>query len=272
MSKPKVVFGPWFGEFGWELARWNPACRYLANTLYKNHHKIVIAPMGHKIIYEFADEYIDISGVKYIPNMAQAAHKDRNHLKYWQIVKQNKGCVNVKGSVVNAGKKFNISAKKFEGTLKDKIKNVAGGKKILVFFPRQRVLNPQRNWPIDKWIALIKHYCQKDYHVFTFGGPEDKPLKFSHPNYTDYVAYDNVDELDLCISALNLAECGVAIQSGGIYISLYSCPKTVSFGIELHRNRLKGENHLNSKYGYYTLGKHWNFPVDFIRKNIDNNI
>jgi ADP-heptose:LPS heptosyltransferase len=259
-----VVFGPWFGEFGWELPRWNPACRYLANTKYKDWHKIVVGPKGHKIIYEFADEYVDIEDVEYVSNMYFADFKKGDPKKY-----KLEGDENVRAVLVDVKNQFKIEAKRFQGTkcdeLRDRIK-----RKIIVIFPRQRSLNPQRNWGRGNWTNLAKHYINSGYHVMSFGGPEDEPLNLQHSEYTSFMGYNGSDELDYCISALNIAECGVAIQSGGIYISMYSCKRTAAFGIELHRKRLAGEDYLKSNYRYITYAKHWRFPMDFMIKKIDS--
>jgi len=117
-------------------------------------------------------------------------------------------------------------------------------------FPRQRAHDAYRNWPISKWVQTIKFFCDAGFAVMSFGGPEDKRLDYENDNYFDFIEYDKDDELDLCVSALNLAEIGVTIQSGGFYVSLFSCKNTLIFGIERYVKRVKEENILNANYEY----------------------
>ena len=36
MNKKLIIFGPWCGEFSYELSWWNPECRELRKTKYKD--------------------------------------------------------------------------------------------------------------------------------------------------------------------------------------------------------------------------------------------
>ena len=52
--------GPWCGEFGWELAWWNPVVRHLA----KQYDRIIIgAPKTSEYLYEFATEFIGLDTI-----------------------------------------------------------------------------------------------------------------------------------------------------------------------------------------------------------------
>ncbi len=51
----KLYAGPWVGEFGWEVASWNPSLRHIAKDF---DHVTVETQPGSEYLYEFADEII----------------------------------------------------------------------------------------------------------------------------------------------------------------------------------------------------------------------
>ena len=59
MNKNLIVFGPWCGEFCYELSWWIPEIRKLRYENFKNYDAIVFGYNGRKILYEdFSDKYI----------------------------------------------------------------------------------------------------------------------------------------------------------------------------------------------------------------------
>ena len=63
MNKKLVIFGPWIGEFTYEISWWIPEIRELRNTKYKDFKSIAVSSKGRKILYsDFIDEFI------YYPN------------------------------------------------------------------------------------------------------------------------------------------------------------------------------------------------------------
>ena len=59
MNKKLIIFGPWCGEFSYELSWWNPECRELRKTKYKDYDAVHIGFNGRKVMYkDFVDGYI----------------------------------------------------------------------------------------------------------------------------------------------------------------------------------------------------------------------
>tara|TARA_Y100000389_G_scaffold175834_1_gene186895 strand:- start:5462 stop:6451 length:990 start_codon:yes stop_codon:yes gene_type:complete len=59
MKDKIIIFGPWVGEFSYELSWWNPECRQIRNEKYPNHHAVHLGFLGRKVAYkDFIDEYI----------------------------------------------------------------------------------------------------------------------------------------------------------------------------------------------------------------------
>jgi len=59
MSKKLIIFGPWCGEFCYELSWWIPEIRKLRYENFKDYDAFVFGYNGRKILYEdFSDKYI----------------------------------------------------------------------------------------------------------------------------------------------------------------------------------------------------------------------
>ena len=54
-----VIFGPWCGEFSYELSWWNPEIRKVKNDNFKNWHAVHVGFKGRRAMYkDFIDDYI----------------------------------------------------------------------------------------------------------------------------------------------------------------------------------------------------------------------
>jgi hypothetical protein len=54
-----IIFGPWCGEFSYELSWWNPEIRKIRNENFKNWHAVHIGFKGRRAMYkDFIDDYI----------------------------------------------------------------------------------------------------------------------------------------------------------------------------------------------------------------------
>ena len=59
MSKKLIIFGPWCGEFCYELSWWIPEIRFVRNEQFKDYDAIAVGFDGRKVLYEdFTDAYI----------------------------------------------------------------------------------------------------------------------------------------------------------------------------------------------------------------------
>jgi ADP-heptose:LPS heptosyltransferase len=59
-SKGIVIFGPFIGEFGWELMHWSMWVENVSKTYFTNYEKIVISRKGFNCLYPSADQFITI--------------------------------------------------------------------------------------------------------------------------------------------------------------------------------------------------------------------
>lgn len=62
MSRPNgtVIFGPFIGEFGWELMHWSMWVENVSRKEFKDFSRIVISRQGHNYLYPSASEFISI--------------------------------------------------------------------------------------------------------------------------------------------------------------------------------------------------------------------
>ena len=59
MDKKVIIFGPWVGEFSYELSWWNPECRKVRNEHFKDFYSVHLGFNGRRVAYkDFIDEYI----------------------------------------------------------------------------------------------------------------------------------------------------------------------------------------------------------------------
>jgi len=62
-----VHYGPWLGEFGFELAWWSPSIRYLAAIDHAHGDKVVVSSHPSvEHLYEFADEFVPLDVERHV--------------------------------------------------------------------------------------------------------------------------------------------------------------------------------------------------------------
>lgn len=61
----RVVFGPYIGEFGWELFCWQGHCRALAKSVFAEHEHTVACQPGHEFLYaDWCKNFVNVSRPK----------------------------------------------------------------------------------------------------------------------------------------------------------------------------------------------------------------
>ena len=54
-----VIFGPWCGEFSYELSWWNPGIRKIRNEEFSDYRAVHIGFKGRRAMYkDFIDDYV----------------------------------------------------------------------------------------------------------------------------------------------------------------------------------------------------------------------
>lgn len=204
-----LLAGPWLGEFGWELMRWQAHVRKIAAT--KDYDMVIcIVRAGHEFLYlDFASEFIFVD-----------TEGDRNG---WRC---NEQAPKISSDIIG----------KYEGNHIDKLEPFAVNfedqefvkydvssiyKYDLLFHCRSTVKmnTDHRNWPVERWEKLRDSF--PNLKIACVGSKEES------------AAIDGVDDLRGCslsklAAVCNNAKLMIGPSSGPMHFaSLCGCPHVV---------------------------------------------
>jgi len=159
-----LLAGPWIGDFGFEICAWVPYVRKLARVYGKT---VVVCEPGHEYLYrDFCDEFW---------NYTKDGWRDR-----WTVVgKEPKipGYIREKypGARILVPNEKRIWRGWVKGEFRKYGNKNGNGYDILIHARNlkpnswydKKVVKGSRNWPADKWIALVEHF--KDYRIAYIG-------------------------------------------------------------------------------------------------------
>lgn len=165
MSK-NIIAGPWLGEFGWELMRWQGIFRKLAIDGWNVY---MIARDGHQELYkDYAKEFIPAESLGFNTKGETDGWRLNNEVPSLTKDQINDICPGAK--YVSAAVCMQISKQefiKYEGSLLTEMGP------IIVLHPRSTNKGGTdiRNWPLENWNELVKR-LMPDYRRITIGSPE----------------------------------------------------------------------------------------------------
>ena len=260
---PILFAGPWIGEFGWELARWQGRVRKAAGCRQQaaGWYIIVMGDVGHHLLYPYAHEYWEVprffreAGFTRQCDHVRGGPFDRGHkeiaaylrLLAWLIARE----------LASVGPvHMTIQPQRFRPDEQDIVRlNVPDAARwrpegrYFCVLPRLRSWNPQKNWPAFKWLDLMAA-LQGDgspygEQAMVVGAPDE--VRTLQPEY----ACEERWSLHRSIALLGGAEFAIAPESGGALLSLLcGCP-TVVFGHMRNKKRITAdENFLSTPVHY----------------------
>jgi hypothetical protein len=59
-ERPTVLFGPFIGEYGWELLYWHGWVRRMSRTVFADHHRVACSVAGRRAFYPDVDQFVPI--------------------------------------------------------------------------------------------------------------------------------------------------------------------------------------------------------------------
>lgn len=234
--------GPWVGEFGWQLCRWQAGVRQLACQR-PDDYLIVMTDPGCEVLYEAADE------VWWTPAVGQRA-LTRN-MTGWlesaprqafaldalisEALAEFPGVERVAPRRMAAAEQRHIQLQPDEAARRELAlwrRGWPDDARWVVLFPRQRALNPQKNWPVERWQALAAHLATAhDLRVIIAGGDGDTAeLALSPEQALDLRQIPLERRLGVTLAALAEAEAAVASESGGAQLALLAGTASVVLG------------------------------------------
>jgi len=216
MSDKVLLAGPWQGEFGWELMRWNPHIRCMA----KEFNKIIVAIQhGHEALYkDFATGFIYIPRGKHTdgwknkntePKFSQSDIDGFSSLfgkDQLSIVEPNRlSCFETK----------QIEYKQF-GAKSEKRFDI-----LIHARCTTKTKSANRNWSIAKWVSVADHFRRLGYTIASVGVKTQAIRIAKTENLLDYPLSD-------LMNVMANSRLIVGPSSGPMHLAtLCGCPQLV---------------------------------------------
>lgn len=244
-----VFFGPWVGEFGWEISKFQTAVRHFCEN--RDAHFIVMSKQGHDPLYELCDEFwplpqwfsseLERNGVyretaRVYLRGADKETEERIGRKKEKLKEDIRSRI-PQGTTWKDGKEMTMqylgrSAKELSVDTTEW--SEAAEHPYFCISYRNRQLNDWGNWERGKWSELIQRTQSltdvKSYVVL--GRPEEIEKFGGNPP-------DPEDNLRRSIDLLSHCEFSITPESGSGFLSTACGAPTITFGHENHRRRYK---------------------------------
>lgn len=244
----KYLFGPWFGEFGWEIMRWQAFGRWLAQN--EGIEIIASSYIDRQFLYEYASVFIphniqdyghpDVWQIHYINQQ----DKDRTNEFIKSIIRDYKPDSMVRPGRIDPKKQIF----KYYQT-KEKLYDV-------VVHARYRTWKQGKNTSKILFKELIDYLISLNLSIAIIGHPKDA-LSYEHEKITNLLGYP-LNEVIHAIASSKLFLGGV---SGPVHLAcLCSVDKIITWGENI---RVFPSGNLE-----YRLKKDWNpfeKPVEFLK-------
>lgn len=223
----KLYAGPWVGEFGWEIASWNPSIRHIAKDY---DHVTVETQPGSEYLYEFADEIIVNP---HLPNSfdmykgktskpafrPSADTKSIGPMWFWRT--HGKFEFRAVQGIVAASQ---IHPKEWRKLGTEEPKHVADV--LCAFRGPKRFKNKvvhEKEYPKDQCIELVERLLDAGYSVACYGGTDNL--------YVDGTIDIRGMELSELCGALTAAKVAVGPSSGTLHLaSVCGTPHVTWYG------------------------------------------
>jgi hypothetical protein len=222
----KLYAGPWTGEWGWELASWNPSIRHIAQDY--DHVTVEIQP-GMEYLYEFADKIIinprlpNYDMYKGTPSNSPFK-PDKDTFCWTPMAFWTKHTKREFRAIKHASRGVTLHPKKWRQYGTEHPNKVATimcawrGKKHF----RNRSF-PEKQYPDDLCIELTQSFLDAGYDVACYGGEDNLYVEGT----TDL---RGVPLSELC-GALSQASLAIGPSSGTIHLaSLCGTPHVTWYG------------------------------------------
>jgi len=226
-ERPVLFFGPWYGEFGWELTKWQGGVRKMA--LESNRRIVVMSFCGHEVLYEYADEFWLTpplpSGITSQCMNVRSLHGDDSPKTY--LLRLAKSLATEFESDIQIVPAQRLYPQKHIRLGKPEVR-----RPIFCYFPRTRMWQSHKNWPSEYWCELTE--------------------KISEYTGLTPVEITSSWKLSDSIQTLRQAHFSFCPESGAIFLSLLCGTTTLAFGREHFRKRVtKTENYLSTPIRYF---------------------
>ncbi len=230
-GRPVAFAGPWIGEFGWELARWQGGVRKLAAG--SDRHVIVMGDPGHDVLYPYADEYWETPAFF----RAQGFTRQCDHVRGGHHVALHLALLGHLTAHELRDEELapyeTVSVHRFRPDEQDHVRLGRDEEPddTFICMPRTRAWQSSKNWPGEDWVRLCEA-LRKATRL--------RPLLLNE----SYWLRDS-------IQALRRARFAVCQEGGGSHLAALCGTPAVVFGRERWRGRAtEEENFLGTPVRY----------------------
>jgi len=234
MNKKAVIFGPWVGEFGWELFAWQGHIRQIAKSF---DFVIVIGRPGNNFLYnDFSDIFVPFDPP---PGTTDSHTNSAFNISSFNIQQFMQSTVDnsilakynwVYLPPVKIGHppynhwRASTNISPFGEICPDYrfLRSADNFCSIdIVIHARSRSIREIDNWDIDNWNKLVKALSAKSLSVASIGTSEQS-------KHIDGTLDMRGSSIDKTIGLLNSAKCIVGSSSGPMHLATLSgCPQVV---------------------------------------------
>lgn len=248
-SGPLIFAGPWVGEFGWEITRWQAGVRKAASEL-GDCRVIVAGYPGRHALYEYADEYWELPEF-FLDLLRQGHYRPSDyHLVegsgpagltralmalLWALARELDDVAAVARTVLpqrldDERQLYHrlLPSERARSLMRPITQFPAG---YVCIAPRGLRFGSKKNWSPHKWRELAWRIRRSsDLGVIAVGLPEEVVLYQDGPFIPWPAGIEAIDRVDCCLALLEGARAAVCSEGGGIFLSLFAGTPTLAFG------------------------------------------
>ena len=291
-----LIVGPWIGEIGVEITRWQNWARAYKKARHQNDYCIAVGYPGRAILYrDFVNEYWDIPDffLKMVANKEVISnygglidgqtHQDMSNdspvimvMKNW--IKEEAAKRFPNDNVMFLNTYLDMMPPGFNETVyptiqtfftpmlvenvrlqSNKIAIIPDGKKLVVVTSRVKDVDTCRNWPSVNWEKLVGMLLQSGYVVSIHGTQYDTAkINIQDDNLINNVGVD----LETQAAYLQKAQLTITSISGAMFIAMYSGCPIVSFGAQYRAAEASMQRALGTPVYILTHGDSWDYSPE----------
>jgi len=234
-----IFFGPWAGEFGYEVAFWMGECEKI-RSLYPDYKSIVSSFYGRKILYQsfnlflphnISSNYTSLSCMFDGENIIEHPEVS-TYLKNADIIIRPKSSFN--GIVLGGGNDLAITFQKHKKIIPSAnyislARTLTKNKKVISIFCRTAadIPDPKKNaWEESQWLSLIEALIKNNFFVVSLLAyyPQKKCFleNLQTENFLNIGTSfkDNEDFCEIQAAFLNISQLAITTPCGGAQLIL----------------------------------------------------